>query len=299
MNEAINIPPKFVSGIMSDFGETGKSWLETIPSKFQSYCEKWNLIVDGEPAHGHLSLVVPVIRDDEKCVLKVAWMDEASHFEVQALQLWNGNGAVKLLNSDPDDGVQLLERLNFNKTLEHTNAGEAITVAGKLLRRLAIPAPSEFPKLKDQTELTIRIMLDRWEKLGEPFSKQILHSAIEKAQKLAPTTAELLVDHDLHYGNVLEGEREPWLVIDPKVIAGDPEFGLFPLMLRRQEETKDIESLTHRFNKLIESGELDEEISRGWTLVRCVDYWLWALSVGYTDDPKRCEFIANWLLQSR
>jgi arginyl-tRNA synthetase len=81
--------------------------------------------------------------------------------------------------------------------------------------------------------------------------------------------------------------------------AGDPEFGLFPLMLRRQEETKDIESLTHRFNKLIESGELDEEISRGWTLVRCVDYWLWALSVGYTDDPKRCEFIANWLLQSR
>jgi len=30
--------------------------------------------------------------------------------------------------------------------------------------------------------------------------------------------------------------------------------------------------------------------------VRCVDYWLWGLSVGLTEDPVRCQRIINWLV---
>lgn len=35
---------------------------------------------------------------------------------------------------------------------------------------------------------------------------------------------------------------------------------------------------------------------RAWTLVRCVDYWLWALSAGLTEDPARCEIIVRQLI---
>jgi streptomycin 6-kinase len=36
--------------------------------------------------------------------------------------------------------------------------------------------------------------------------------------------AETLLATDLHAGNVLRAEREPWLVIDPKPFVGDPSY---------------------------------------------------------------------------
>jgi len=40
--------------------------------------------------------------------------------------------------------------------------------------------------------------------------------------RTAPT--EVLLSTDLHAGNVLRAEREPWLVIDPKPFVGDPAY---------------------------------------------------------------------------
>ena len=37
-------------------------------------------------------------------------------------------------------------------------------------------------------------------------------------------TREVLLATDLHAGNVLRAEREPWLVIDPKPFVGDPAY---------------------------------------------------------------------------
>jgi streptomycin 6-kinase len=44
--------------------------------------------------------------------------------------------------------------------------------------------------------------------------------------KELPSTApiEVLLATDLHAGNVLRSEREPWLVIDPKLFVGDPAY---------------------------------------------------------------------------
>jgi streptomycin 6-kinase len=38
------------------------------------------------------------------------------------------------------------------------------------------------------------------------------------------TTEMVLLATDLHAGNVLRAEREPWLVIDPKPFVGDPAY---------------------------------------------------------------------------
>ncbi|MGW4483521.1 aminoglycoside phosphotransferase family protein [Amycolatopsis sp. NPDC004368] len=48
---------------------------------------------------------------------------------------------------------------------------------------------------------------------------------------------ERRVNEDLHYENVLAGQREPWLVIDPKPIAGDLEYGVFSLLWNRFDES--------------------------------------------------------------
>ncbi len=37
---------------------------------------------------------------------------------------------------------------------------------------------------------------------------------------------EVMLCTDLHAGNVLAAEREPWLVIDPKPYVGDPAYDI-------------------------------------------------------------------------
>ena len=39
-----------------------------------------------------------------------------------------------------------------------------------------------------------------------------------------PANTDVLLATDLHAGNVLRAEREPWLVIDPKPFVGDPAY---------------------------------------------------------------------------
>lgn len=43
---------------------------------------------------------------------------------------------------------------------------------------------------------------------------------------------EVLLATDLHAGNELRAEREPWLVIDPKPFVGDPAYDATPVQLR-------------------------------------------------------------------
>lgn len=92
------------------------------------------------------------------------------------------------------------------------------------------------------------------------------------ATAIAPGAGELLANRDMHYQNVLAGDREPWLVIDPKVMRGDAEFGLAPLLWRRLEEAGGPAGLRRRFDALVGEAGLDAELARGWTLLRAVDY---------------------------
>ncbi len=123
---------------------------------------------------------------------------------------------------------------------------------------------------------------------------------LDHAQELAiqlggECEAKLLVNYDLHYGNVLASWREPWLVVDPMVVVGDLEFGIAQLLWRRLEDIEAQGGLDRYFRVLTEAAALEPALARDWTLVRCVDYWLWGLSVGLTYDPARCERIIEWL----
>jgi hypothetical protein len=46
--------------------------------------------------------------------------------------------------------------------------------------------------------------------------------------------------------------------------------------------------------RLDEAG-LDAELARGWTLLRAVDYQLWGLNLGLTEDPALCATVLGWL----
>ncbi len=292
----ITIPQSFIDGVITSAGALGQQWLEQLPALLGHYCARWHLTINGAPRHGYLSVVVPVMRGEEACVLKVAWLNDSNREEAQALTAWNGAGAVQLLASEADQGILLLERLDASRPLSTLPVSEAMPIAGQLLRRLAIPAPPGFRSLRTFSAAFVAEFPVRWQAVGRPMPRPVLERARDDAAELGQDADQLLVNYDLHGENVLAGEREPWLVIDPKIVVGDVEYGIAQLLWRHLDEIEADGGLARYFPLLVEAAALDAERARRWTLVRCVDYWLWSLSVGFTEDPRRCARLAEWLL---
>jgi streptomycin 6-kinase len=296
----IRVPERFAADTLTREGEAARPWLARLPELADELCARWDLRVTGDPMYGYLALVVPVLHRDARYALKVSWIDDETVNEAAALALWNGGGAVRLLDADDTAGALLLEWLDPLRSLKEADLGVAVPVAGRLLRRLAVPVPAEWPSrpipgLRQWALDLAEELPGRWRATGRPFAGRRLDAAVEVAAALAPRAGGLLANRDMHYQNVLAGGREPWLVIDPKVMRGDAEFGLAPLLWRRLGEAGGPAGLRRRFDTLVDEAGLDAELARGWTLLRAIDYQLWGLNLGLTEDPALCAAVIDWL----
>jgi streptomycin 6-kinase len=299
----ITVPPAFAADVVQREGKAGRHWLDSLPAEVTSCCAHWGLTLDGAPMHGGLSLVVPVRRDegsqDEaqplRAVLKLVWAEADAAQEALALAVWGGRGAVRLFKAEPERRALLLERLDHRRTLGVVSSGEAFAVAGGLLRRLAVPAPAGVPRLADVAAELAAALPERWERAGRPMGQRLIEAACTLARELGPGAGERLIHTDLHDDNILAGVRDPWLAIDPKVVAGEPAFGVAPLLWRRVDTIDGPAELASHLRTLCAAAALDPERVRAWSLLRCLDYWLWGLSVGLTEDPLRCARVVGWL----
>jgi Aminoglycoside/hydroxyurea antibiotic resistance kinase len=89
--------------------------------------------------------------------------------------------------------------------------------------------------------------------------------------------------------------RQPWLAIDPKAIAGDPELSVPELMWTRLHEAETAGDIRALLAAITHAAALDPAKARAWTIVRAVDYWLWGLDHGFTEDPVRCHRLLDAL----
>ncbi len=292
----ITLPAAFVRNTITREGEAGLNWIAALPALVDTLSRRWRLTFDGQPLHGYLAVVFPVRRDDEPCMLKISWIEESTRDEPLVLSAWDGRGAVRLLDADPAQGALLLERLDHRRSLNDLPLEEAVLIAGRLLRRLAVPAPATLRPQTEVAQTISRSLTQRWDQQGRPFSQTLLNTALDLTRLIAPCPEAQIIDYDLHYENVLGGEREPWLAVDPKVISGEVAFGLAQLFWTRFDEMERERGLEHYFRLIIGAAQVDGTRARAWALVRVVDYWLWGLSVGLTEDPARCALLAERLL---
>ncbi|WIX93678.1 aminoglycoside phosphotransferase family protein [Amycolatopsis sp. DG1A-15b] len=284
----LRIPPLFAARAPRVLGDGAVPWLAALPELAAEYARKWGLTFEGEAMHGYVGVVQPArLPDGTPVVLKLGWRHTESADEPLALSTWAGRGAVLLLDSAPDDGVLLLERLDAGRTLDDLPLRSALPLIGGLAQRLAVPAPAAMSRhLRSEAARLTGELPRRWAELGEPFDRRLVADAVAICRELGPSAGELLVNEDLHFENVLAGSREPWLVIDPKPLAGDLEWGVIPLFWNRFTES----TLDERFALIVASHELDAERARAWTLVRAVQNWIWMLeeyeeSGEDSDDP--------------
>ncbi|MFD6161799.1 aminoglycoside phosphotransferase family protein [Nocardia sp. NPDC060256] len=291
------VPEFFAEHLARNEGHEARDFLDRLPGLAEEYLRRWQLSLDGPAMHGYAALVLPATRaDGTAVVLKLSLMTPETRDEPLALAAWNGVGAVRLLDSEPERGVLLLERLDPTRSLLTEPIDEAVRIATALLRRLAIPAPSGLSRdLRHEAERYAAELPEDWARLGEPFPRKLLDAAVDTCNQLGPNAARLLANEDLHYENVLGGTREPWLVIDPQPLIGDPEFTTLSLIWNRRTES----SLDDRFAAIVDGAGLDADRARAWTLVRALRNWLDFLDDDDLDDDGyvAVQDIAPWALR--
>ncbi|TQL67712.1 streptomycin 6-kinase [Nocardioides albertanoniae] len=246
------------------------TWLDRLADVARDLLEEWSLRPDGEPTHGNTALVLPVrTADGEAAMLKVVRPHWEAEHEALALQAWGGRGVVRLLRADPRRFALLLERLHTEDLSEVWDV-QACEIVGGFYRQLHVAAPPQLRTLSAQAARWASELGERTRRLPAPPRMVEQARAIARDLAADEATDGRLVHTDLHFGNVLRGDREEWLVIDPKPLSGDPHYELAPMLWNRFDEYAGRlrEGVRDRFFALVDAAELDEDRARAWAILR-------------------------------
>ena len=237
---------------------------------------EWSLTEVGEPfPYAFASLAMPVrTADGGDAVLKVQFPDREGRHEADALALWNGDGAVRLLEHDPARSALLIERCRPGTPLADLELDAALDVACELLPRLWVAAGPPFTTLTDEAQQWSEALQVDWEATGRPFPQSLLDAALDAIATLSPSQPEaVLVNQDLHALNVVSAEREPWLVIDPKPLIGERAFGIAALV-RGGELGHGRAQVLRRLDRLTADLGINRDRARGWCLAQTLAWGL-------------------------
>ena len=284
MEDGLLVPAALRASHAKYFGNATTAWIRSLPDQVSRWRQEWQLRLDGTPQSGAVALVVPVLRaDGTPAVLKLQPVDDETRGEPIALACWAGDGAARLLERDLVTGSMLLERLDATRSLASVSEAQAIVVIAGLLRHLnRLSAP---PTLRRLDDIANRIVADAptiLPRAADDKERSLLATCTARlAELITEPVAGRLLHWDLHYDNVLArlGDRDMWVAIDPKPLAGDPGFELLPALWNRWAEvsaTGDIRrALLRRFDLMIEVQSLDGERAAVWTLARVLQNALW------------------------
>lgn len=284
----IEVPAELAASQQEYNGEAGRAFVAALPELTAGFLDRWELTVDGRPMHGVAALVVPVTRrDGTPAALKLQLLDDETAGEPVALRLWDGDGAVRLLDHDPATGTMLLERLDSTRSLAHLpDAHESVLVIARLLAHLtSFPAPPGLRHLGDIAHRMLERTPRALEQITDPRARRLLTDCAAAVREVADEPGDRLLHWDLHEENVLASTRAPWLAIDPKPLAGDPAFELWPALDNRF----DADDVLWRFDALTDTLGLDRPRALAWTYGRLLQNCLWDIDDGRPLDERHYE----------
>ncbi|PWT72409.1 MAG: aminoglycoside resistance protein [Chloroflexi bacterium] len=288
------MPGSLVEITIALHGEAaGRQWLEQLPRILDECAERWSLDLQPPFANLTYNYAAPAVRHDgTPVVVKAGFVppDKELISEVAALFYWNGGGAVRLLESDLDQGLLLLERLVPGRPIgEIEDDEEAISIAATVLEQLwragaprrDQPYSAAFPHTRDWGKGFARLR-SHFGGTG-PFPAELVERAEHLWSELEDSKAEpaVVLHGDLNFGNVLSAEREPWLAIDPKGIIGEPAYdtGIFlrdPVDRILASDHPD-QFLARRIDQLADRLGFERSCIRDWGLAQAVLSAWWSI----------------------
>ncbi len=267
------------------FGEEGRRWCDALPGTVARLTAQWKLS-PGKPLAGatHALVLDCLSSDGSPAVLKLPFVDDENRAEADALRLYDGDGAVRLLDHDPTSGALLLERLvPGTPLLDLSDRHHALDIACAILRRLRRPAPEghRFPLLRDLAASWARHLPAEQARLSHPLPRQMVDEAVRLARDLGAWNGhDVVVNRDPHLANFLSARREPWLLIDPKPVVGEAAFDGSYLLVANLEEDATRNVASSAVERIAAGLGVEPGRARAWAFVRAVDSALWARSLG-------------------
>jgi streptomycin 6-kinase len=221
--------------------------------------EEWELKLGPPFSTARFSYVAPVGDD---AVLKVLLLDDdESDHDPDALALWAGDGAVRLLRHDQERRVFLMERARPGTDISALPEDEATAIAVEVGLRLWQPAAEPFRWIGDY----VPGRLDEAAASPGPWNDLIpLARELFASLDVGHST---LVHGDFHHHNILDGGERGYLVIDSKAMLGEPEYDV-PAFLWNPLPYRMKPDITERRMAAFTAAGLREERIRIWAVIR-------------------------------
>jgi streptomycin 6-kinase len=214
---------------------------------------EWGLELGQPFALSNVSYVAPA----GGAVLKVGWEgDQESLHEGEALELWNGDGAVRLLRRS--GRALLVERAvpgdDLSTLPDDQATAIAVDLASRLWRRVGLPFRPVAPEVR------------RWLDDAERVGSELVPLARELFAELDPS-AGWLVHGDFHHHNILRrGDR--FVAIDPKPYVADREYDVPSFLWNPIGNRMEDSGRTEQRIAAFVSVGLDDFRIRAWTVIR-------------------------------
>jgi streptomycin 6-kinase len=259
--------------------------LDSLPELVKTYETKWGIKIGSPIENLSINYVQNVQAREGQAVLKIGFPeDQVFLYEIKALEVFNGNGAVRIIREDFENSVVLLESCIPGKSLDTINDEEKenlifTNVSKRIWKRVF--EDSEFPKLADEKKYFDWYFSNK--KAATLLPIELVAKAKEKFEALISAQKDLYLLHgDLHHDNILSSERG-WLSIDPKGIVGEREYEIASFITNPRSRFEDNNDLIDKdyFAKKIESIatilRFDKKKITQWAFVKQVLSLIWTI----------------------
>jgi streptomycin 6-kinase len=280
----LDLPAVFINNVTQAYGSNGVRWLQDLPRLLDEAAHRWGLSLGGPFLLSYNYVCSATCPDGMPVVLKIGVPNRELTSEINALLLYDGRGACRLLEADADRGMLLEERLLPGTMLAALkNDDQATEIAAALMQKIQRPVsePENFLSLRGWFD-GLKGLRSRFNGTTGPFPPQQIATAEALLPDLfASSGSDVLLHGDFQHYNILLTDRG-WLVTDPKGVVGPAEYEAGPLLMNptqeRLEETQAIQRTRRRLAILSERVGLDRERLLAWAICHSLLSSWWDLS---------------------
>jgi streptomycin 6-kinase len=292
----MNLPTDFITNIRDSFGAAGERYLRALPALVSEAAQRWDLTAVSPVDNLSFNFVAFAQRGGAQVVLKIGVPNPELTSEIQALRLYAGRGACRLLESDPPRGMLLIERIRPGRMLAALPDDEQATeIAAEVMTRLWRPAPQggEFLSLRAWFEALPKTRA-RFGGSAGPIPETLMSRAEGLVRELfSDGRPDVLLHGDFHHYNILES-GSGWVVIDPKGVVGPAGYEAGPFLMNPfdlLDRPDPVRVTRRRIAVLAERTGVEPEYVQAWGIAHAALSACWCLegdSGSFLDHSIRC-----------
>lgn len=313
------LPDSFRTRMSEVFGADGRAWIERLPNLLNDYAARWKIEI-GDPFPLSYNFVAPATRaGGTPAVFKAGVPDEHIRCEIAALRHWNGDGAVRILESDDAAGVLMLERVFPGALLiDLPDDAAATRIAAGIMRHLASHGPPDhpFPTIADWARALPQLRARHGGGTGVLDPRIFARAEALFAELIPSQAAPVLLHGDLHHWNVLSAGGDRWVAIDPHGVVAEPAFEIATWMRNpyndgtpMPQDASETMYLSHqpgarrvlarRLDIFTEALGIDRERLRLWSVAHGVLSASWSDEASHTKNALDAMAVASMIDELR